>query len=155
MLCVFFFFVCFNRGAQLMFCHLRLDNSTLTGSRQVGINRGAFLFLALMGRDAPGHNAHSVEHILPKSHIILCKNQRKLHILLCNSDDFIPLGYLASYIECTLFQRTCGVSVIKHLHLLRGCRIFGVWCKKGRQSAIFKPKSLFLQKYRYLIFSLL
>ena len=143
MLC--FLFVCFNRGAQLMFCHLRLDNSTLTGSRQVGINRGAFLFLAPTGRGAPGHNVH----------ILLSIFCRKSHILLCNSDDFIPLGCLASYIECTLFQRTCGVSVIKHLHLLRGCRIFGVWCKKGRQSAIFKPKSLFLQKYRYLIFSLL
>ena len=153
MLC---FFVCFNPGVQLMFCHLRLDNSTLTGSRQVGINRGAFLFLAPTGRGAPGHNVHILLSIFcRKSHILLCKNQRKLHILLCNSDDFIPLGCLASYIECTLFQRTCGVSVIKHLHLLRGCRIFGVWCKKGRQSAIFKPKSLFLQKYRCLIFSLL
>ena len=59
-----------------------------------------------------------------KSHILLCKNQRKLHILLCNSDDFIPLGCLASYIECTLFQRTCGVSVIKTSSLIKGVPYF-------------------------------
>ena len=63
-----------------MFCHLRLGNSTLTGSRQVGINRGAFLFLAPIGRGAPGHNAHSVEHILPKiAHPIVQKSKKIAH----------------------------------------------------------------------------
>ena len=40
----------------------------------------AFLFLALMGRDAPGHNAHSVEHILPKiAHPIVQKSKKIAH----------------------------------------------------------------------------
>ena len=76
-----------------MFCQLKLDNSTLTGSRQVGINRGAFLFLAPIGRgapgqasigqDAPGHNAHSVEHILSKiAHPIVQKSKKIAHSIV-------------------------------------------------------------------------
>ena len=33
-------------------------------------------------------------------------------------------GCLASYIECTLFQRTCGVSVIKTSSLIKGVPYF-------------------------------